>query len=131
MAISAEEQNFNERVANAPIVKEILDDLSGLKVGQAKLGEDMKSLEQKVDDGFTKITNAMTKLTDEIKSDKEKALLTSNKELKDALKKKEEKEEARENRKISNTDKVKTGSILGLASTVGYFLIERLGLFVG
>jgi len=128
---SPAEKQFNEQVANAPIVKEIIKDLDGLKAGQGKLEDRMQSLEKKVDDGFNKMSGALEALTNEIKSDKEKALLESNKELKDALAEIERKKEEKENREISNTDKLKNGSIIALVPTATYFIAEKLIAFFG
>lgn len=117
MLTSAEEKNFNQRVADAPIVKEIISDLDGLKNGQVKLEDRMGSLEKKVDDGFNKLVNSLDSLRDEIKSDKEKALLESNKELKDELK-----------RKRSNADTVKNGGIISLIGAVATLVLENMGV---
>lgn len=117
MAISAEEQNFNNKVENAPIVKEILGDLDGLKKGQEKMELRMNSLEQKVDDGFKQVVKSLGELKDEIKSDKEKALLESNAQLKAEL-----------TRKRNNTDKIKNGTITGSLLTILTIVLENLGV---
>ena len=118
------EQTFNKQVENAPIVKEIIGDLNGLKIGQKNLEDKVEKLEKKVDDGFREIKNdnaklleAVTSLRDEVKSDKEKALLDSNQELKEELK-----------RKRTNGDKIKNGSIVGFITVIGGYILENLGI---
>ena len=117
MPISAEEKNFNERVKNAPITQEILDDLDGLKRGQGKLEDKMESLEKKVDNGFERLSKSLDTLTDEIRSEKEKALLESNQELKAELK-----------RKRTNKDTVKNGGLIAMVTTVAGFILENMGI---
>ena len=117
MAISSNEMQFNEQVSNAPIVKEILKDLDGLKKGQVKLEDKVESLEKKVDGGFKDLTNEIKSLAKEIRDDKEQKLIEANKKLSDTL-----------DRKQSNSDKIKNGSITGLILAVGGFILENLGL---
>lgn len=128
MAISAEEQNFNDRVENAPIVKEIIADLNGLKKGQVKLGEDMVSLKLEVSEGFKEIkrelkadigeiSRAVDTLTGEVKANKEKALIDSNESLKDQLTKAKD-----------GSDKIKNRVIGSGAVTIIGLILEKLGL---
>jgi len=117
---SPAEQQFNEQVANSPIVKEIIRDLSGLKVGQIQLGDDMKSLEKKVDNGFNTIATELKSLTDEIRNKKEQDLIKANEDL-----------SAKLDSKQSNSDKIKNGSILSLVGTLIYFAAEKFGALIG
>ena len=118
--LSAAEKQFNNQVKNSPVIKEILDDLSGLKAGQKQLGDDMKTLEQKVDGGFSEIKNVLVDLSKEIRDDKEAKLIEANKSLKDVLNKKQE-----------FSDKIKSGSLLSLFGTVVYFVFDKFGGVIG
>ena len=120
MALSAAETQFNNQVENTPIVKEILGDLSGLKIGQKQLGDDMKALEKKVDNGFNHIIKSIDDLRDEIKDDKLAKVQNAYDTLID------EKKASK-----GNIDKVKNGSIISLIGTVLYFAIEKFGHYIG
>ncbi len=118
MAISAEEINFNKRVANAPIVQEILGDLNGLKKGQEKMEDRMESLENKVDNGFELIGSKIDQLAETVTSNKEESLKKQLKDTEKAL-----------DRKNSNADKIKNYSITGLIGIIGAFVLENIGVF--
>lgn len=127
MALSAEEKNFNDRVANTPVVKEILDDLSGLKDGQIKIGDDMESLKQEVKEGFAEVKSEFKQDISQI-ADGLTALATEIKDEKTAtLQKSYDKLEVELTRKRKNGDTVKNtllgGGGLGFIS----FILEKLG----
>lgn len=115
--MTSEEQQFNNKVENAPIVKEIISDLNGLKIGQKNLEDKVDSLEKKVDNGFADLGKKLDKLTDVVTSNKEEALKTQLKKTEEALQ-----------RKTSNSDKVKNGTITGLILTIGGFVLEHFGV---
>lgn len=118
MATSADEKQFNNQVANSPIVKEIITDLNGLKEGQVKMELRMSAIEDKVDNGFEAMGAKIDKLIDTVTSNKEESLKSQLKKTEDAL-----------TVKTTNTDKIKNYSITGLIGTVGAFVLDSLGVF--
>jgi hypothetical protein len=114
---SPAEKQFNNQVANSPIVKEIISDLDGLKEGQIKMEARMQSVEKKVDNGFAEMGAKIDKLVNVVTNNKEEALKTQLKKTEDALR-----------RKTSNSDKLKNYSITGLIGTVATFVLENLGI---
>ena len=128
MAISAEEQNFNDRVEKSPIVQSLRDgqmqiqetlenEIQSNDKRFGKLEDKVDSLEVKVDNGFKELAGELKALTAELRTNKEKDLINSNQDLKEELK-----------RKRSNGDKIKNNSIAGLLVTVAGIVLENLGI---
>ena len=127
MAISAEEQNFNDRVEKSPIVQSLRDgqmqiqetlenEIQSNDKRFGKLEDKVDSLEVKVDNGFKQLGGELQSLTKAILDNENERLINSNAELKDEL-----------TRKRNNSDKIKNTSITGLILTVGGFFLEKIG----
>ena len=112
---SASDINFDNQVANTPIVKEIIKDLDGLKKGQEKMESRMDTLEEKVDNGFAYLASKIDDLAETV---------TNNKT--EALEKKLEKAEKALDRKNTNKENLKNGGLLTLLGGLITMVLENM-----
>jgi len=96
---TSEEQQFENKVENTPIIQEIIADLNGLKAGQERMEQ---SLGSKIDN-----------LANVIKEDKEQDLKDKIAKLNGQL-----------TRNRTNMDKVKNGVITGLILLIATVLVD-------
>jgi len=108
-ALSGDTQQFNNKVANSLVVREIIEDLNGLKDGQKNLAAKVDKLTLGSDEILKEIKSLTTALNDKKTQD----LRASNDSLREELK-----------RRRTNADKLKNGVITGLVLLFATVLVD-------